>query len=132
MSPNPHLKVLEPVRGNFEPNSDLSQICIIHSRHSDKHLDKIWNFFTVCEKSENCCSNKSVYYWFTKFGIFLPFVKKVRIVAVIKVFTIGFNGKNGFFSHCKKFNIKICVKLGKILMSTTMKILKLKRIIFTV
>ena len=59
-------------------------------------------------------------------------MKKVRIIVVIKVFTIGFNGEKGFFSHCKKFNIKICVKLGKILMSITMKILKIKRIIFTV
>ena len=59
-------------------------------------------------------------------------MKKVRIIAVIEVFTIGFIGEIGFFSHCKKFNIKICVKLGEILMSITVKILKLKRIIFTV
>ena len=39
-------------------------------------------------------------------------MKKVRIIAVIKVFTIGFNGENGFFLHCKRFNVKICVKLG--------------------
>ena len=58
-------------------------------------------------------------------------MKKVRIIAVIKVFTIGFNGENGFFSHCKKINVEICIKLGKILMSITMKIIKLKRIIFT-
>ena len=58
-------------------------------------------------------------------------MKKVRIIAVIKVFTIGFNGENEFFSHCKKFNFEICVKLGKILMSITMKVIKLKRIIFT-
>ena len=68
----------------------------------------------------------------TQFGIFLLFVKNVRIIAVIKVFTIGFNGENGFFSDCKKFNVEICVKLGKILMSITMKITKLKRIISTV
>ena len=68
----------------------------------------------------------------TKFGIILPFVKKGRIIAVIQVFTIGFNGENGFFSQCKKFNVTISVKLGKIIMPITVKILKLKRIFFTV
>ena len=37
-----------------------------------------------------------------------------------------------FSSHCKKFNVEICVKLGTTLMSITIKILKLKKIIFTV
>ena len=26
------------------------------------------------------------------------------------MFTIGFNGENVFFSHCKKLNVEICVK----------------------
>ena len=55
-------------------------------------------------------------------------MKKVRIIAVIKVFTIGFNEENGVFSHCTKFNVEISVK---ILMAITMKIIKLKRMIFT-
>ena len=51
---------------------------MIHSRHSDKHLDKIGNF--------------------------LSFVKK--IIAVIKVFTIGFNGENEFFSTVKTSKLR--------------------------
>ena len=41
-------------------------------------------------------------------------MKKVRINTVIKVFTIGLNGENSFFYHCKEFNVDICIKLGKI------------------
>ena len=41
----------------------------------------------------------------TKSGNSLQFVKKVRVITVIKVFTIGFNGENGFFSHYKNFNV---------------------------
>ena len=41
-------------------------------------------------------------------------------------------GKVLFFSHSKEFNVEICIKLGKILMSITIKILRLKRITFTV
>ena len=59
-------------------------------------------------------------------------MKKVRIIIVIKVFTIGFNLKMQFSHTVNKINVEICLKLGKILMSITMKILKLKRIMFTV
>ena len=77
------LKVLGPVRGNFEPTL----------RYFPNLDQKIW----------------------TKSGFFLPFVKKIRIIGVIKVFTIGFNGENRFFSHCKKFNVEISVKLKRII-----------------
>ena len=50
---------------------------------------------------------------------------------MINVFAVGFNG-GFFFSHCKKFNVEICVKLGKIIMPITIKILRLKRKIFTI
>ena len=46
------------------------------------------------------------------------------MIAVIKVFTIGFNVENGFSSSCKEFYVKICVKLGHTLMSITTKILQ--------
>ena len=59
-------------------------------------------------------------------------MKKVRIIAAMKLFTIGFNWDNAFFSHCKTLNVEICVTLGKILMSITMKILKLERINFSI
>ena len=51
-------------------------------------------------------------------------MKNARTIAVLKVLTIGFksDGENSFFSHCKKLNVEICVKLGKILMSITIDI----------
>ena len=50
---------------------------------------------------------------------------------ILKVFTIWFDGEF-LFSHCEKFNVKICVYIGEILMSITVRILRLKQIIFTV
>ena len=56
----------------------------------------------------------------------------MRIITVIKVFTIGFKWENSFLSYSEKFNVEMCVKLDIILKSITIKIVRLKKIIFTI
>ena len=43
----------------------------------------------------------------------------LKRIITIKGFTFGINSEKSLFSHFEEYNVDICVKLGKILMSFT-------------